>query len=30
MDLDIDSGSAPKRGVVVEVGFKNTVNVRGV
>ena len=30
MDLDIDSGSTPKRGVVVEMGFEDTVNVRGV
>ena len=30
MDLDIDSGSTPKRGVVVEMRLENTVDVRGV
>ena len=25
MDLDVDSGGTPERGVVVEVGFKNSV-----
>ena len=30
MDLDIDSGSTPERGVVVEMGLKNTVDVGGI
>ena len=30
MDLDVDSGSAPERGVIVEVGLKNAVNVGGI
>ena len=30
MDLDIDSGSTPERGVVVEVGLKDAVDVGGV
>ena len=30
MDLDVDSGGAPERGVVIEVGFKNSVDVRRV
>ena len=30
MDLDIDSGSTPERGVVIEVRLKNAVDVGGV
>ena len=30
LDLDVDSGGTPERGVVIEVGFKNAVDVRGV
>ena len=30
MDLDIDSGSTPERGVVVEMGLKNAVDVGGI
>ena len=30
MDLNIDSGSTPERGVVVEVGFENVVDVGGI
>ena len=30
MDLDVDSGSTPKRRVVVEVGLKNAVDVGGI
>ena len=30
MDLDVDSGSAPERRVIVEVRFENAVNVGGV
>ena len=30
LDLDVDSGGAPERRVVIEVGFKNSVDVRRV
>ena len=30
LDLDVDSGGTPERRVVVEVGFKNLVDVRRV
>ena len=30
LDLDVDSGGAPERRVVIEVGFKNLVDVRRV
>ena len=30
LDLDVDLGSAPKRRVVIKVGFKNSVDVRRV
>ena len=30
LDLDIDSGGAPERRVVIEVGFKNSVDMRRV
>ena len=30
LDLDIDSGGTPEWGVVVEVGFKNSVDMGGV
>ena len=30
LDLDIDSGGAPERRVIIEVGLKNLVDVRRV
>ena len=30
LDLDVDSGGAPERRVVIKVGFKNSVDVRRV
>ena len=30
LDLDIDSGGAPERRVVIEVGLKNLVDVRRI
>ena len=30
LDLDVDSGSTPKRRVVIKVGFKDLVDVRRV
>ena len=30
LDLDVDLGGAPERRVVIEVGFKNAVDVRRI
>ena len=30
MDLDVDSGGTPERGVVVEMGLENMVDVGGI
>ena len=30
LDLDVDSGGAPERRVVIKVGFKNSVDMRRV
>ena len=30
MDLDVDSGSAPEGGVIIQVGLKNAVDMGGV
>ena len=30
LDLDVDSGGTPERRVVIEVGFKDSVDVRRV